>query len=90
MVPMVKDGHFWECLDSLLTGDYDNLDLEYLEKVRPDFCLKKQLGILKCLEKKPNVSSFIGNGPAVRLFWSAGGSVRSGNHFRQAVEQVEN
>ena len=34
VVPMVKDGHFLGVLDldSALTGDYDNLDLEYLEK----------------------------------------------------------
>lgn len=34
VVPMVKDGHFLGVLDldSALTGDYDKIDQEYLEK----------------------------------------------------------
>ncbi len=36
-----------------------NLDLEYLGKSSVQILLENNLGILKCLEKKPNVMLFI-------------------------------
>ena len=39
VVPMVKDGRLLGVLDldSALTGDYDKIDQEHLEKICPDF-----------------------------------------------------
>ena len=58
VVPMLKNGRLLGVLDldSSLIDDYNAVDRDYLEQFVA-ICLRRQNGTLRCLRRKPNVSS---------------------------------